>query len=103
MSLADFTKNLAFPFTIVPHEIVNRSIAGRAGTMFRNIAWGTAENRFDSLMVALVIITDKILKVPFLFERDNFGKLVNLKFLILRRMGIIKSPLFERNIFTLES
>jgi hypothetical protein len=100
MSLADFTKNLAFPFTIVPHEIVNRSIVG---TMFRNIAFNTAENRFDSLMVALVIIADKILKVPFLFERDNFGKLVNLKFLILRRMGIIKSPLFERNIFTLES
>ena len=100
MSLANFTKNLAFPFAIVPHEIVHRSITSRAGTVFGNIAFNTAKNRFDGLMVALLIVADEVLPVPFLFERDNFRKLVNLKFLIFWGMGIIKSPLFKRNIST---
>ena len=100
MSLADFTENLTFFLTIIPHEIVNWSITSRTGTMLWNVAFHATKNRFDCFVVALLIVVDELFPVPFLFKRDNFGKLINFKFLILRRMGIVKSPLLKRNIST---
>lgn len=35
---------------------------------------------------------------PVLTEVSNPGKFINLEFLTLRGMGIIKSPLLERNV-----
>lgn len=66
MCLADFAQNLAFLFAIVPRQVIYRSIICRVGTVLWNIAFYTAKNRFE--------------------------------FLILWRVGIIKSPLLERNI-----
>ena len=33
-----------------------------------------------------------------LYKSFDGRKFINLEFLVLRRMGIIKSPLFERNV-----
>jgi hypothetical protein len=96
--LADFAQNLAFLSAVVPRQIIHGSITCRAGTVLRNITFDAAENRLDGFVVTLFVVRNKIFPIPILFIRDDFGKLVYFEFLILWRMGIIKSPLFERNI-----
>jgi hypothetical protein len=98
MRLADFAQDLTFLFAIVPHQIIHRGITCRAGTVFRNVAFYTAKDRFDGFVVTFFVVRNKILPIPILFVRDDFGKLIYFEFLILWRMGIIKSPLPERNI-----
>ena len=100
MCLADLAQKLAFLPAVVPHEIVNRGVTGRAGTMFWNITLYSAEYRTYGFVIALLVIRDEILPVPVLLIGYDFRKLINLELLVLRRMGIIKSPLFERNIST---
>jgi hypothetical protein len=98
MCLADFTQNLTFLFAIVPHQIIHRSITCRTGTVFRNIAFYTSKDRLDGFVVTLFVVRNKIFPIPILFIRDDFWKLIYFEFLILWRMGIIKSPLPERNV-----
>ncbi len=68
--------------------------------MFRDITFTTTKNRANGFTIALFVVGDEILPVPILFIRDNLRKLINLEFLILWRMGIVKCPLLERNIST---
>jgi hypothetical protein len=96
--LADFAYNLAFLFAIVPRQIIHGSITCRAGTVFRNVAFYTTKDRLDSFVVTFFVVRNKIFPIPILFIRDDFGKLIYFEFLIFRRMGIIKSPLLERNV-----
>jgi hypothetical protein len=98
MRLADFAQNLAFLFAIVPHQIIHRGITCGAGTVFWNIAFHTAKNRLNRFMVTLPVVGNKIFPIPLLFIRDDFWKLIYFEFLILWRMGIIKSPLPERDV-----
>jgi hypothetical protein len=98
MCLADFAQNLTFLFAIVPHQIIHGSITCRAGTVFRNIAFHTTKDRLDGFVVTLLVVGNKIFPIPILFIRDDFWKLVYFEFMILWRMGIIKSPLPERNV-----
>ena len=100
MSLTDLAQNLAFLFAIVPHEIVNRGIARRAMTGCRNITISVPEYRSNGFVVTTLIIGDEIYPIPFLFIENNFWKLINLEFLVLWRVGIIKSPLLERDVST---
>ena len=100
MCLADLAQNLAFLLAIVPHEIVHRGITCRTGTVFWNITLYSSEYRTDGFVVALLVIRDEVFPVPILLVGYDFGKLINLEFLVLRRMGIIKSPLLERNVST---
>jgi hypothetical protein len=98
MCLADFAQKLAFLFAIVPHQIIHGSITCRAGTVFWNITFHTAKDRLDSFVVTLPVVRNKIFPIPILFIRDDFWKLIYFEFLILWRMGIIKSPLPERDV-----
>ena len=100
MCLADLAQNLAFLLAIVPHEIVNRGITCRTCTVFWNIALYSAEYRTYGFVIALMVIRDEILPVPVLLIGYDFRKLINLEFLVLGRMGIIKSPLLERDVST---
>jgi hypothetical protein len=75
------------------------SIAGQALTIFRNSTFTMPEDGFDGFIVAMLIVGNKILPVPFLFIGYNLGKFINFKLLVLGRMRIIKSPLLKRNIF----
>ena len=65
--------------------------------MERDIAFGTAADRFNSLTITLGIVTVEILPVPILVIVDDPWKLINLELLILGGMGIIEGPLFKRN------
>ena len=100
MSLTDLAQNLAFLPAIVPHEIVHRGVTGRAGTVLRDITLYSAEYRTYGFVIALLVIRDEILPVPVLLIGYDFRKLINLELLVLRRMGIIKSPLLERDVST---
>ena len=96
--MADLAQHLGFFLSVIPHEIVNWSIAGRTMTGFRNITFHVSEDRFNSLMITFLIVGDEVFPVPLLFIGNDFRKLINFKFLIFRRMGIIESPLLERNV-----
>ena len=97
---ADFTSDLGLLFTIIPCKVWLRSIADRTGAVIRNVAFNPAESGFYGFAVALFIVSDKVIPFPVLFIRDNARKFINSEFLICRRLRIIKSPLFEWNIFT---
>ena len=100
MCLADLAQNLAFLPAVVPHEIVHRGVTGRAGTMFWNITIAMPKNRLNVFVITLFVVGKEIFPVPVLLIGDDFRKLINLEFLILWGMGIIKSPLLERDIST---
>ena len=98
MCLADLAQNLAFLFAIVPHEIADRGITCRTGTVFWNITLHPAEYRANGFVVTLLVVGNEVLPVPVLFIGYDFGQFINLEFLVLGRMGIIKSPLLEWDI-----
>ena len=100
MCQADLAQKLVFLLTIVPHEIVHRGITGRAGTVLRDITLYSAEYRTYGFVIALMVIRDEILPVPVLLIGYDFREFINLEFLVLGRMGIIKSPLLERDVST---
>lgn len=100
MCLAYLAQNLTFLFAIVPHEIIHRGITCRTGTVFWNITLYPAEYRTNGFMVAPLVIRDEVFPVPVLLVGYDFGKLINLELLVLRGMGIVKSPLLERDIST---
>src|SRR5574344_871911 len=100
MSLTDLAQNLAFLLTIIPHEIVHRGITCRAGTVFWNITLHPSEYRTYGFMVTPLVVRDEILPVPILLIGYDFRRFINLEFLVLRRMGIIKCPLLKWYVST---
>ena len=61
------------------------------------VSSGMALDWFNRLTVFPLVVFKK--KLPVLFDKGfDDRKLINLEFLILWRMGVIKSPLFERDI-----
>ena len=75
-----------------------RCIAGRAGTFFRDIAFRAAADRLDRFSVLPGIVLVEIHPVPLLVMVDDPGELIHLELLVLGRMGIVESPLLERDI-----
>ena len=72
--------------------------AGGAGAVLRNVTFFAAGDRFYLNMVSVFKVRDEETPVPFMMDDLDFWKLVHCKFLIFWRMGIIESPLLERNI-----
>ena len=68
--------------------------------MFGYIALNSTKYRANGLVVALLVVRDKVFPVPVLLIGYDFGKFINLKLLVLWRMGIIESPLLKRDIST---
>lgn len=52
----------------------------------------------DLNIVAVFKVRNEETPVPFMLDDQYFWKLVHFKFLIVWRMGIIESPLLERDI-----
>jgi hypothetical protein len=98
MCLADFAQNLAFLPAVIPHQVIHGSITCRAGTVFRDITFHTSKDRPDGFVVTFFVVRNKIFPIPSLSVRDDLWKLVCFEFLILWRVGVIKSPLPERDI-----
>ena len=69
-------------------------------TVFRDIAFAMTEYRTDGFVIPLFIVADEIFPVPFLLVGYDFGELIDFELLVLWRMGIIESPLPERDIST---
>ena len=64
----------------------------------RNVTFFAAGDRFYLNIVAAFKVRDEETPVPFMMDDLDFWKLVHSKFLIVWRMGIIESPLLERDI-----
>ena len=92
--------NFALILTIAAVVIVDvmmRSPTKRTYDVFRNGSSITTLNRFDRFSVFPKIVFEK--ELPVLLDKSfNDRKLINLKFLICRGIGIVKGPLFERYI-----
>ena len=83
--------------TIVIVDVMMGSTAKRAYSFFGNRLTITTLNLLYRFTVFPLIVFEK--ELPILFDESFYDrKLVNLKFLVLWRVRIIKSPLFERNI-----
>ena len=68
--------------------------------MLWNITLSVPEYRSNGFVITILVIGDEIDPIPFLFIGNDFWKLINLEFLVLGRVGIIKSPLLERDVST---
>ena len=69
--------------------------AGRAGAVFRDVAFLTSGDGFYLNTVPAFKVRNQETPVPFLLDDLDFGKFVYFELLIFWRMGIIESPLFE--------
>ena len=94
---ADLAAKLAGP-AVVAVEIRLRRIAGRAAAVFRDVTFCTAGNGPDLLMVFMLEVKDEELPVPIVLVELDSGEFIGFELLVLWGMGIIKSPLPERNI-----
>ena len=99
MGVTDFAEKLSFGTIILIKERF-RSITTRTAAAVRDIAGRATTDGKDLLTVALFVVRNEIFERPILAEVRNQGKFINLEFLIFGRMGIIKSPLSERKVFT---
>ena len=86
--------------TVVFIKIRFRSIAARAGTVIRYVAFRATVDRADFFTVPFFEVRDEVFVIPVLPKVSDQRELVDLEFLVLWRMGIIKSPLLERDIST---
>ena len=94
-STTNFAKKLPFR-TIVFIKVFMRSIATRTNTIVGNVANRMTLNGQDFLAIPLLNIVHEGKIMPNLVFYD-VRKSVHFVFLVFRRVGIIKSPLFKRN------
>ena len=93
--------NLAFQLSgraVITVKIRLRGTAGRAGAVLWDVTFFAAGDRFDLNIVPALKVRDEEVPVPFMLDDLDIRKLVHFKFLIFWRMGIIESPLLERDI-----
>ena len=93
-----FAADLTFG-AIVFIEIRHRGITAGASTILADIAFRTSSDRSDDLPVTQFVVFQKPLVLNG-FIMDYHGKDIGFKFLVFRRMTVIKSPLLKRNIFS---
>ena len=94
---ADSTEELPLGAIVLIEKKLG-SIASGAGTVIRDVAFRPSADGSYFLAIPLFKVRDKVSVVPVLAEISNQGEFINLELLVLRRMGIIKSPLLERDI-----
>ena len=75
-----------------------RGVTAWAGAVVRDIAFRASADGTDFLAIAFLVVRDKLFVSPVLAEVGDQREFINLELLVLRGMGIIESPLFERDI-----
>ena len=95
--VTDFTEKLSLG-TVIFVQKGFWGITSWAGASIRNITFGAAADRVEFFAIAFFVIRNELLISPVLVEVGDERKFVNLELLIFWGMGIIKSPLFERNV-----
>ena len=93
----DLAEELAFGAVILVKERF-RGVTARAGAVVRDIAFRASADGTDFLAIAFLVVRDKLFVSPVLAEVGDQREFINLELLVLRGMGIIESPLFERDI-----
>jgi len=83
---------------VVLVEVNLWSVASGAFTVIVNVAFGSPRDRLYWLIIRVtpLKVSHEILVIPGFYIK-NQGELINLKLLVLWRMGIIESPLLKRN------
>lgn len=92
----DFTEKLSFG-AVVLVEIVFGGIAAGTLTEIRNVRTGPASDRRNGFAIPPLNVRDEVAVIP-RFIRDYFRKFIDLELLVSGRVGIIKCPLFERDV-----
>ena len=85
-------------FSVIAVKIRLWGTAGRAGAVLRDVTFFTAGDRLYLNMVPVFKVRDEETPVPFMLDDLDIWKLIHFKFLIFWGMGIIESPLLERDI-----
>ena len=93
----DLTEELPFG-TVIPVKERFRGITAWAGAVVRDIAFRAAADRADHLAITFFVVRDKLFISPVLTEVGDPRESVDLELLVFWGMGVIKSPLFERDI-----
>ena len=75
-----------------------RGVTAWAGAVVRDIAFRASADGTDFLAIAFFVVRDEFFVRPVLSEIGDQREFINLELLVLRGMGIIESPLLERNI-----
>ena len=98
--MADFAKDLTFG-AVVFVEISLWCVTSWAFTVVRDVALGSPMNGLYGL-VGILITPFQVLREVMVIPRLNMKnqrEFINLKLLILWRLGVIESPLFQRQVF----
>ena len=85
-------------FSVIAVKIRLWGTAGGAGAVFRDVTFLTSGDGFYLNTVAAIKVRDQETPVPLMLDDLDFWKFVHFELLIFWRMGIIESPLLERNI-----
>ena len=85
-------------FTVITIKIRLWGTAGRAGAVFRDVAFLTSGDRFYLEIVSVFKVRDQEKPVPFLLDDLNFWEFVHSELLIFGGMRIIESPLLKWDI-----
>ena len=93
--VADLAENLPFGAIVFVQERL-WGIAARTAAILRDITFGAAGDRTDFLTIAFFEVRDQFLVGPALAKIGDERKCIRFEFLMLRGVGILKSPLPER-------
>ena len=94
---AYFAEYLPFG-AVVPVKVWHGGITAWTGAVLRDVAFRAAVDGPDLVSIAFLDIGDELFVGPALTEVSDKGQLVSLEFLVFWGMGIIKSPLSERDV-----
>lgn len=93
----DLTQELSFRAVVFIKEGL-WSVTAWACAFIRDVTIRAPADRADLLVVAFLVVRDEFFVRPVLTEVGDQGEFIDLEFLVFRGMGIIKSPLFKRDI-----
>jgi hypothetical protein len=97
VGIANFAFDLSF-LAIIAVKVRLGRIAERTGAVIGDVAFFTSGNRFDLHVIPVFEVRDEESPVPFMMMDFDLGEFIRFELLVLRRMRIIKSPLFEGDI-----
>lgn len=93
----DLAEELAFGAVILVKERF-RGVTAWAVAVVRNIAFRAAADGADFFAVALFVVWDEFFVSPVLAEVGDQREFIDFELLVLWGMGIVKSPLFKRDV-----
>ena len=94
---ADLTEKLSFGTIVFVKEGL-WGITAWACRVLGDVTCRVTADRADVVAIAFIVVRDEIFESPTLSEVGDQRERIDLEFLVFGGMGIIKSPLFQRDI-----